>query len=107
MIPTVAKAGRIKGIKICQNTLISEHPSILAASSNSLGIVLKKPVNIKTDNGIPVAVYIKIRDHKEFVSPKSFIKINRGTIPSLIGIINPMRKKKNRAPVQLNLNLAM
>ena len=107
MIITVPNAGLINGIKTLQRILRSLAPSILAASSNSTGIVRKNPVNMRMDNGIPPAVYIKIRDQSEFNKPRSFIKINNGTIPSLMGIIIPIRKKKNKKLFHQNVYLAI
>ncbi|ACA38381.1 hypothetical protein Bsph_0766 [Lysinibacillus sphaericus C3-41] len=59
------------------------------------------------DKGIPVAVFIKIKDHKELISPKSRIKIKRGTIPNFIGIIMPNKNIKNKAWFHENLKRAI
>lgn len=100
-IITVPKTGRINGKMMLQRILRSVAPSIRAASSSSLGSVLKKLVNIRTAKGSPVAVYIQTKDSKLFVNPKFFINIYNGTIPSLIGIIIPMRKMNKSAPFHL------
>ena len=107
IITTVPSAGRINGNTTYQRTLRFPVPSIRAASSNSEGIVLKKPVSMSMDKGIPVAVFIKIKDHKELISPKSRIKIKRGTIPNFIGIIMPNKNIKNKAWFHENLKRAI
>ncbi|MNI95219.1 hypothetical protein D3C73_1534560 [compost metagenome] len=78
-----------------------EHPSIFPASSSSFGSVLKNPVKISTDSGSPIAVYTSTSDNCVFSSCMLFISMNSGTIPSLIGIIIPIKKKKNSAGFHL------
>src|SRR5690625_382666 len=80
IIITVPKAGRINGNTTFHKILKSVAPSILAASSSPYGIVLKKPVNISIERGIPVAVYIKIRDQIELSNPNLFNKIDRKSV---------------------------
>ncbi|MNL85159.1 hypothetical protein D3C87_2133730 [compost metagenome] len=58
-------------------------------------------------SGKPIAVYTLTNDQIEFNIESFFIKRNRGTIPSLMGIIMPKRKKKNNAPFQRNGYLAI
>ncbi|MNY71451.1 hypothetical protein D3C86_2097990 [compost metagenome] len=72
-----------------------------------MGSVRKNPVKIKTDIGMPMAVYIRISEVAVFISPKFFISMNSGTMPSLTGIIMPSRKKKNSAGFQRNGYLAI
>ncbi|MNC78457.1 hypothetical protein D3C75_1306720 [compost metagenome] len=53
---TVDVAGFIMGKTAIQNARILEQPSIHAASSSSLGVDLRKPVNMKIAIGILIAV---------------------------------------------------
>src|SRR5713101_8724251 len=49
--PVTARAGKAKGSTICTNTWLGEAPSMIAASSNSLGMVSRKPFRFQIENG--------------------------------------------------------
>ena len=57
---TVIAIGFSNGKTIKKNVFTGVHPSIIAASSISIGIDLTKPLNIKTDNPEPNPRYITI-----------------------------------------------
>ena len=56
----VITVGLLIGIHILKNTPREVQPSILAASSSSLGILRKPGLNIKTTNGIEIVAVDKI-----------------------------------------------
>ena len=53
---TVIKPGLAKGSMMVQNIFHGEAPSISAASSISVGRVLKNPVSTKIEKGSPVTM---------------------------------------------------
>src|SRR5690625_6663409 len=73
--------GLDNGNMILQKTPISEHPSILAASSNSSGIFSKKLLTIIKLNGLIATG--KIKAQIESSNPKFFTTTYVGIIPPL------------------------
>jgi hypothetical protein len=75
---TVIIAGTDMGIMILMKVFQIEQPSIIAASSISRGMLLKKPVSIKIVVGRAKAEYGIIRDNRESVKPTFANIIKRG-----------------------------
>tara|TARA_B100000902_G_C26854738_1_gene690025 strand:- start:57 stop:278 length:222 start_codon:yes stop_codon:yes gene_type:complete len=60
-IDTLAIPGKARGKIILKSTVSLEAPSIIAASSMSMGIVLKKAFSIQTAKGVEKVTLINIK----------------------------------------------
>jgi len=100
-IPGIAN-GRTTFVKAC----IFEHPSILAASSSSSGIDLKKVVRYHNDSGIPKVIYGMTSPHHVFLNPILLINIYIGDITAIAGNMETHNDNPRINGFPLNRSLA-
>src|SRR3989304_9530012 len=72
------------GITTLTNAPNRLNPSIIAASSRSLGIALKNPIKSQVQNGMVKLGYTRTRDQRESCSPRLEITLERG-IKRIVG----------------------
>ena len=87
--PTVARAGRESGRRIRQKKPNDPQPSIDAASSSSLGMLLKNGRRMTTVRGRPKAASGRAIPSGLSSSPRSRTRMNRGRIATAAGNSRP------------------
>lgn len=104
--PVVTIDGIMIGIKTLKRIESFPAPSIIAASSNSVGIVFKKLVNTHTVNGIHIIIYDTINAVLVLYKLKIFINSNIPDKTATCGSVEQLNIANNVTFLPLNFPLA-
>ena len=104
-VPAVTRPGLVSGKMIFVKRWRKVHPSIVALSSSSLGIVDMNPWIRKIDTGRLMAVYVSMRAPRVSYSLRKLLIFMIGTISAMMGIRTPERRNVRIRLLPLNFSL--